>query len=255
MEHPFYIVAMKSILTFILTVYEWTLFVAVCLVFYPIALLIFIFTAPFDRRRVLLHRFSCLWGSLYIWLQPLWKVTWEGRENIKNDQAYVLVSNHQALLDIIVIYTLFKHFKWVAKNSLLKVPFVGWNMALNDYIIVKRSDAKSQIEMMKKSEKMLRDGNSVMIFAEGTRSPDGSLGEFKRGAFIMADKADVPVIPIALDNMYKAVKKRSLWVNKATDMKAKVFPPLYPKDFKNTKEMAAAVEKIISDQLQEWRRK
>ncbi|MBN2655978.1 MAG: 1-acyl-sn-glycerol-3-phosphate acyltransferase [Spirochaetales bacterium] len=244
---------MKSILSFILTIYEVTLFVAVCLTFYPVALLIFVFTAPFDKRRTLLHKFSCVWGSMYIWFQPFWKVTWEGKENIQDDQAYVLVSNHQSLLDIVVLYGLFKHFKWVAKNSLLKVPFVGWNMALNDYIIIKRNDAKSQIDMMKKSEKMLREGNSIMIFAEGTRSPDGNLGTFKRGAFIMAEKAEVPVIPIALDNMYKAVKKNSLWINKTTDMKVKIFPPLNPKDFKNTKEISAKVQEIIAGQLDEWR--
>ncbi|MBI9099811.1 MAG: 1-acyl-sn-glycerol-3-phosphate acyltransferase [Spirochaetaceae bacterium] len=240
-------------ITLILTLYEWTLFLTVCLVFYPIALILFVFTVPFDKNRTILHKFSCLWGSLYIWLQPLWKVTWEGRENIEKNQAYVLVANHQALLDIIVIYTLFKHFKWVAKNGLLRVPFVGWNMALNDYIIVKRNDPKSQIGMMKKSEQMLKTGNSIMIFAEGTRSPDGEVQDFKRGAFILSQVADVPVIPIALDNMAQAVKKKSLWVNKATDMKAKAFPPVYPKDFKNTKEMSAAVKKIIADQLKEWR--
>lgn len=238
----------------ILTIYEWTLFIAVCLVLYPIALLIFIFTAPFDKRKVIQHRFSCFWGSLYIWLQPLWKVTWEGRENIKEDQAYVIVANHQALLDIVVMYTVFKHFKWVAKSDLLKVPFVGWNMALNDYIFVKRADSKSQIKMMKKSERMLKEGSSVMIFAEGTRSPDGEIQRFKRGAFILSEIADVPVIPIALDNMAHAVKKKSLWLNKATDMKAKAFPPVYPKDFKNTKEMSAEVHKIIADQLKEWRK-
>ena len=241
-------------ITFILTIYEWLLFVTVCVVLYPIALVIFIFTAPFDKRRVILHKFSCFWGSLYIWLQPLWKVNWEGKEHIEKGGTYVYVSNHQALLDIIVIYTLFRHFKWVAKNALLKVPFVGWNMALNGYIIVKREDAKSQIKMMKYSEEVLRSGSSIMIFAEGTRSPDGELGEFKRGAFILADKTNVPVIAIALDNMAEAVKKNSLWLNKATNMKAKAFPPVYPKDYKNTKEMSAAVKKVIADQLVEWRK-
>lgn len=244
---------MKWLITPVLTIYEWSFFVISCIILYPVALVIFLFTAPFDKKRVVLHRFSCFWGSIYIWMQPLWKITWEGKENIKKGQAYVLVSNHQALLDIIAIYTLFRHFKWVAKNSLLKVPFVGWNMALNDYIILKRSDPKSQIKMMKKSEQMLKEGNSVMIFAEGTRSKDGSLGRFKRGAFILSEQAGVPVIPIALDNMHKAVRKGTLWVKPARDMKAKVFPPVDPKDFKNSKEMTAAVEKIISDQLALWR--
>ena len=147
----------------------------------------------------------------------------------------MIVSNHQTLIDILVIYTLFKHFKWVAKNSILKVPFLGWNMALNGYIIVKRTDAESQIKMMKSAERTLRSGSSIMIFPEGTRSPDGNVGRFKRGAFILSEIADVPVIPIALHNVDKAVRKKSLWLNKSTDMRAKVFAPVYPKDYKNTK--------------------
>ena len=93
-----------------------------------------------------------------------------------------------------------------------------------------------------------------MIFPEGTRCTDGTIGRFKRGAFILSEIANVPVIPIALYNMDKAVKKNSLWLNKATDMKAKVFPPVYPKDFKNTKEMSSAVKDIIANQLEEWRK-
>jgi len=231
------------------------LFLVVCVILYPIALIIFIVTFLFDKKRVILHQFSCFWASVYLWLQPLWKVTWEGREHIKKDQAYVIVLNHQALLDILIIYTLFKHFKWVAKSSLLKIPFLGWNMALNGYIIVKRTDSKSQIKMMKQSEKTLRSGSSVMIFPEGTRSHNGEVGRFKRGAFILSEKTDFPIIPIALYNIDKTIKKNSFWVNKALDMRAKVFPPVYSKDFKNSKEMSAAVKEIISDQLNEWRKK
>lgn len=241
-------------ITFLLTIYEAILFTAVCLVLYPIAVVLFIITAPFDKKKVILHRFSCFWGSLYIWLQPWWKVTWEGKDNIKKNKAYVIVSNHQTLIDILVIYTLFKHFKWVAKNSLLKIPFLGWNMALNGYIIIKRTDAKSQIKMMKHSEKVLKTGSSIMIFPEGTRSADGNMGRFKRGAFILSEVADVPVIPIALHNIDKAVRKNSLWLSKSRDMKAKVFPPVYPKDFSNTKEMSVAVKDIIANQLEEWRK-
>jgi 1-acyl-sn-glycerol-3-phosphate acyltransferase len=241
-------------ITFLLTVYEWTLCLVVCLVLYPVALLIFIFTAPFDKKKVILHCFSSFWATLFIWIQPLWKVTWEGKEHIKKAQAYVIVSNHQALLDILVIYSLFKHFKWVAKDSLLKVPLVGWNMALNGYIIIKRTDPKSQIKMMQQAERTLKSGSSIMMFPEGTRSSDGNVGRFKRGAFIMAEMADVPVIPIALHNMNQAVQKNSLWLKKSTDMKAKVFEPVHPKDFENTKEMSAAVKHIIEAQLEEWKK-
>ena len=239
-------------ITIFLTIYQWTFAVLASIVLFPIALLLFIFTSPFDRKKVILHRFTCFWGALPILIQPLWKVTWEGKEYLNKNQAYVIVSNHQALLDILIIYSLFKHFKWVAKSSLLKVPLLGWNMAFNGYIIVKRTDAKSQIKMMKSAEKVLKSGSSIMIFPEGTRSTDGKIGRFKRGAFILSEIADVPVIPIALFNVDKAMKKNSLWLNKATDMRAKIFPPVNPKDFSSTKEMSAAVKNIIANQLEEW---
>ncbi len=240
--------------TIILTIYEWTLAAVICIVLFPIAVIIFIISSPFDRKKVILHRFTCFWGTLPIWFQPLWKVTWEGKEYIKKGQAYVIVSNHQALLDILVIYSLFKHFKWVAKKALLKVPLMGWNMALNGYIIINRTDAKSQIKMMKDAERALKSGSSIMIFPEGTRSTDGKIGRFKRGAFILSEVTDLPVIPIALFNVDKAMKKNSLWLKKSTQMKAKVFPPVYPKDFKNSKEMSAAVKDIIANQLEEWKK-
>jgi 1-acyl-sn-glycerol-3-phosphate acyltransferase len=240
-------------ITFLLTVYEWTLAAAVCIVLYPVALIMFIITLPFDRKKVILHRFSCFWATIPIWFQPLWKLSWEGRENIKKGQTYILVSNHQSLIDILVVYSLFKHFKWVAKNSLLKIPLLGWNMALNGYIIVKRSDTKSQMEMMKQAESTLNSGNSIMIFPEGTRSVDGVVGRFKRGAFILSEKTKFPVIPIALFNIDKTIKKNSFWVNKATNMRAKVLEPVYESDFNNSKEMAAAVQNIIAQQLEEWK--
>ncbi len=242
-------------ITIILTVYEWTLSVVISILLYPIALVIFVFTAVFDKRKVILHQFSCFWATTLIWLQPLWKINWEGKENIKKDGTYVIISNHQSLIDILVIYSLFKHFKWVAKSTLLKVPLLGWNMALNSYIVVKRSDTKSQIQMMQHAERTLKSGSSVMIFPEGTRSINGEVGRFKRGAFILSDKTNLPVIPIALHNIDKTIKKNSFWVNKATNMRAKVFPPVYPDKFNNSKEMSAVVKEIITRQLNEWRKK
>ncbi|MCD6323402.1 MAG: hypothetical protein J7L77_10320, partial [Clostridiales bacterium] len=79
-------------------------------------------------------------------------------------------------------------------------------------------------------------------------------GGLTRGAFILSEKTDSPVIPIALYNIDKTIKKNSFWVNKALDMRAKVFPPVYPKDFKNSKEMSAAVKEIIANQLEKLRK-
>ena len=115
---------------------------------FPIAALVWAVTAPFDRRLVALHRFTCFWASLYTWLNPAWPVQVIGREKIRPDVAYVMVANHQSLLDILVLFRLFRHFKWVSKIENFRIPFIGWNMSLNRYIKLRRGDRASVASMM-----------------------------------------------------------------------------------------------------------
>ncbi|UCE87701.1 MAG: 1-acyl-sn-glycerol-3-phosphate acyltransferase [Deltaproteobacteria bacterium] len=175
---------------------------------FPVALCIWALTAPFDRRRRLLHRFTCLWASLYTWLNPAWRVEIEGRDRIRRDAAYVIVANHQSLLDILVLFRLFTHFKWVSKIENFRVPFIGWNMSLNRYIKLRRGDPASIERMMRACETTLAEGNSIMMFPEGTRSPDGSLRAFKHGAFTLACAARRPLLPIVVDGTAHALPKR-----------------------------------------------
>jgi 1-acyl-sn-glycerol-3-phosphate acyltransferase len=104
----------------------WLFMVVSSLALFPIALLIWAATVAWDRRLVLLHRFTCFWASLYTWLNPLWRVRIEGREKIRPGTAYVMVANHQSLLDILVLFRLFVHFKWVSKIENFRVPAIGW---------------------------------------------------------------------------------------------------------------------------------
>jgi 1-acyl-sn-glycerol-3-phosphate acyltransferase len=135
-------------------------------------------------------------------------VTVEGRERIRRDEAYVMVANHLSLLDILVIFRLFSHFKWVSKIENFRVPFIGWNMSLNSYIKLKRGDRESVAQMMKDCEKTLDEGNSIMMFPEGTRSPTGEMRAFKPGAFEIALKTGRPILPIAIQGTADALPKR-----------------------------------------------
>src|SRR3990172_8253323 len=132
------------------------LFVAVTsILLCPVAVAIWAVTAPFDRRLVLLHRFTCFWASLYTWFNPAWRVVVEGREKIVRNRAYVMGANHQWLLDILVLCLLFVHFKWVSKIENFRVPAVGWNMSLNRYIKLRRGDRASVEQMMSACERTL----------------------------------------------------------------------------------------------------
>jgi 1-acyl-sn-glycerol-3-phosphate acyltransferase len=186
----------------------WLFLATSSVVLYPVALLIWAVTVVFDRRRVLLHRFTCFWASLYTWLNPVWRVRIEGREKIRPEAAYVMVANHQSMLDILVLFRLFAHFKWVSKIENFRIPFIGWNMSLNRYIKLRRGSRESVAMMMHQCEMALAGGNSIMMFPEGTRSPDGHLRAFKPGAFTLAQRAAVPILPIVVEGTAAALPKR-----------------------------------------------
>lgn len=189
----------------------WSFVVVSSLLLLPVAVLLWALAAPFGRRRVLLHRFTCAWASLYTWLNPLWPVTVRGREHVARGATYVMVANHLSLLDILVLFRLFRHFTWVSKAENFRVPVIGWNMRLNAYIPLRRGDRDSAAAMMATAEADLRDGTSVMVFPEGTRSRDGRLRPFKPGAFELAVRTGLPVLPIVVAGTGTALPARG-WV-------------------------------------------
>ncbi|HEY8374833.1 MAG TPA: lysophospholipid acyltransferase family protein, partial [Nannocystis sp.] len=146
-------------------------------------------TVPFDRRRRWLHLYTCLWGGHYALLMPGWRLRVRGRAHIRPGEVYVLVANHQSHVDTLVLFTLFCHFKWVAKQEVFRVPFIGWNMTMNDYVALRRGDPGSIAAMLRACRAHLEAGSSVMLFPEGTRSPDGRMRGFKHGAFSLAAEA------------------------------------------------------------------
>jgi 1-acyl-sn-glycerol-3-phosphate acyltransferase len=186
----------------------WAFLVASSALLFPVALAIWALATPFDRRKRLLHQFTCFWASLYTWLNPAWRVHVEGRGKIRPGVAYVMVANHQSLLDILVLFRLFVHFKWVSKIENFRIPFIGWNMSLNGYVKLKRGDRQSIGEMMSSCSRVLDDGSSIMMFPEGTRSADGKLRAFKHGAFTLAQGSGCPILPIVVEGTADALPKR-----------------------------------------------
>lgn len=181
-----------------------------CAILFVPALAIWFITLPFDRRKVILHLYTCFWGALYTWVFPSWRVHVFGRKNVRKKTVYIIVSNHQSQLDILLAFNLFKHFKWVSKAEVFKLPFVGWNMYLNRYVRLVRGDKESIEKMMIASEQRLREGSSVYFFPEGTRSMDGKVKKFKPGAFTLAHKLRLPIIPVAISGTCKALPKYSM---------------------------------------------
>lgn len=223
--------------------------------FYVIALLIWLCTVLFDRRLVVLHMFSSFWASLYLWLMPAWSVSTKGREKIKKGKTYMVVSNHQSGLDILVAFRLFFPFKWVSKAEMFKVPFIGWNMLLNRYVKLRRGEKESIKQMMVECEKTISNGSSVYFFPEGTRSPTGIVKEFKAGAFILAQKMKIPILPVVINGTKNALPKHSLNFHGKHNIMIEVLDELPYESFAqlSAEETALKVRKIIIEHVDEHR--
>jgi 1-acyl-sn-glycerol-3-phosphate acyltransferase len=204
----------------------WLFLTATSIALFPVALSIWAVTAPFDRRLRALHRFTCFWGSLYTWVNPMWPVEVVGREKIRRDETYVMVANHLSLLDILVLFRLFTHFKWVSKIENFRIPCIGWNMRLNRYIPLRRGDRVSVLGMIRRSLETLAEGSSVMLFPEGTRSPSGRMRAFKPGAFEIALSAKRPILPIAVEGTARALPKRGFVLQGRHPIRVTVLDPL-----------------------------
>lgn len=191
--------------------------------FFCVACVLRICTLSFDQRRIVSNVFSAFWGSVYTWAMPPWSVKIVGREKLDIRKNYVFVSNHQSQLDILVLYRLLFPYRWVSKASVFRLPFIGWNMALNNGDIkLKRGDKESIKAMMAECEDLLRQNISIFFFPEGTRSEDGHIGKFKPGAFILAKNTGVDIQPIVVSNTNKALPKHSLTFQGHAQMTVKV---------------------------------
>lgn len=184
---------------------------------------------PFDRQRKLPHWLALRWGRAVFMSHPLWRIRVEGAQRLDPRRHYIFVANHQSLLDIMAICHLNRQFKWVAKEELFRLPFLGWSMSLAGYVKLKRGQNRSIREAYDQAGRWVREGMSVLFFPEGTRSPSGELGAFKGGAFKLASQTGVPVVPIAVSGTRDLLVKGS-WRFRGgrQEVRMKVLPPLDP---------------------------
>ena len=185
-----------------------------------VVLVLTILLFPFDQKKKITHRQCFWWSDSLIALNPYWSLKVSGRENIDQQKTYVIIANHQSMADIVVLYQTKMQFKWVAKASLFKVPFIGWCLSLIKHIKLTRGDFSSVKEIYHQASGWLRKNMSVLFFPEGTRSSSNEMGEFQNGAFKFAIKEKKPILPICLKGTHAAIPKGS-WIFK-TKVAAKV---------------------------------
>jgi 1-acyl-sn-glycerol-3-phosphate acyltransferase len=194
-----------------------------------VAVLLWLLGAAFDPDRHWVHAWISWWGFQYFRVNPLWRITVEGRELIPPGPS-VIIANHQSLADVVTMLGLYRRFKFVSKASLFSIPLVGWVMGLARYVSVVRGRPHSTQQMLKDCQRWLRQKTAVMIFPEGTYAPVGRLLPFKRGAFRLAIDEKVPVVPVVLEGTRSLVIEDGPWLQPRCRIRMRVLPPWPPEE-------------------------
>lgn len=173
--------------------------------------------------------FGKWWGRIAIraFLLP---VKIEGRENISGDQSYVFIANHQGSFDIFLLYGFLGHeFKWMMKSGIKKIPFVGFACKMSKQIFVDKSSPGKVNETIEQARTTLAGGTSMVVFPEGSRTYDGKMIPFKKGAFLLADELQLPVVPITINGPFKVMPRTKDW-HFATwsPLSITIHQPIYP---------------------------
>jgi len=195
----------------------------------PVQALLLALTAPFDRNRTVPGRFLRFVGVAISLTFPPWRLRVEGRWPA-GEGPFIVVANHQSILDILLLSRLPREMKWIAKEELFDVPWVGWMLRMSGDIPIRRGDAESGGEALARAKVYLARGMSVMLFPEGTRSRTGTLLPFKSGAFRLAAETGVPVLPIAVHGTARGMPKGGPWVN-ACHATARLLEVVDPRTF------------------------
>jgi len=195
-------------------------------------------------------------GLVLIKINPLWSVSVEGREKIKRKQEYVIISNHQSILDIVAFNIIRHRLRWVSKVEVFKVPLLGWSMKMAKYIPLERGNKHSVAHMMDKCVESLNDRVSVVIFPEGTRSLTGRIGKFKTGAFQLALKTGKPILPVVLDGTGDILPKKGIIFRNRRAVRLRVLDPVFPAGFgtADPEVLAERFQKLMSDNLDDIRK-
>jgi len=186
------------------------LFVVLTTIFWGTIAIIISF---FSRTGNPVHIIARIWGRGILFASRI-KVTVKGLANIDPSQSYIFMSNHQSNFDIPVLLAYLPvQFRWLAKAELFKIPIFGRAMRAAGYVKIDRFNQKSAFESIREAARKMKNGVSVMIFPEGTRSRDGNIRPFKKGGFIMAVDSKVPIVPVILQGTWTIMEKSSLKIN------------------------------------------
>lgn len=200
----------------------WLAVITLILLWLPLLALIRLF--DHDPVHYRTGRWFRRLGVAMTLVNPSWRIHVSGHKVDNPRRPYVVVSNHQSHADIPILSNLPWEMKWIAKHELFSIPFVGWMMKLAGDIPVDRSDRRSGAMMLLTAMRYLEQKCSVIFFPEGTRSTDGQIGPFNEGAFHLAVKAQVPILPVAIEGSFRCLPRKSWQFGKPSDVYVRILP-------------------------------
>ena len=205
----------------------------------------------FRKSGDLQHFCMRRWSKDNLWLSRA-RVQIEGLDNVDPERPQLYVANHSGLHDILSLAAhLPIQFRWVAKKSLFNVPFMGWHMRRSGYIPIDRENPRDAAKSIIEAAAVIQGGVNAIAFPEGTRSRTGELGKFHRGAFALALRAGVPLVPIAIEGSCRVIQPKSLQVNPGVMIRIKIEKPIdlssYPRAGKTR--LMKEVSQIMSRNL------
>ena len=209
----------------VLSVWAWLTLGIIVIVWTPLVFLVWVTTSPFDKGRYATgytFRRLCVVHQV---LNPLWTFHTGGQLPNNKRNPYVMVSNHESFVDMLLISHLKIEMKWMSKESLFKIPLVGWMMRMSGDISLIRGDRASGSAALDQCKVWLQRQVSVMIFPEGTRSVTGEMREFKDGAFRLAIETGTPVLPLVVHGTRTALRKHD-WRMGDSDAEVRVLEPI-----------------------------
>ena len=203
--------------------------IALCTVFMVLSAVALVLCWPFDRGRRVVHELSRVLVRIFFFVPPRWRQRVVGLEHVDRSKQYVIVLNHNTVIDIPALYYLQLNFRWVSKREVFRVPFFGQYLVLHGDICIDRGRAAEAMEqLLREGKKWIARGASIAIFPEGTRSKDGEIHRFKAGAFTLAKEAGVEILPVVLEGT-RTLIRRNLAFNWGNRITLRVLPPVSAK--------------------------
>lgn len=199
-------------------------------------------TGFFSKTGNVPHQVARLWARTILFVSRV-KLSVRGLDQLNPEQPYIFMANHQSNYDIPALFVgLPVQFRWLAKAELFKIPIFGQGMRGCGYISIDRSNRESAFSSIQEAADRIKSGASVMIFPEGTRSHDGVLLPFKKGGFVLAQGAGVPIVPVVIRGSRAIMAKKKMRI-KAGEISIEILPEINTLAFadKNKDELMEAV--------------